>query len=97
MSLRHEFNRIAHLFDDGVEKTGKQAGQLLEKGSREFKRRAREQVDAGRKGALSLEESIVQHVRENPALYLVGAALLIGALIARLLLESRRAPQPPLL
>jgi len=97
MSLKHEFNRIAHLFDDGVEKTGKQAGHWLEKGARELKRRTRHQVDTGRHNAVSVEESIVRHMRENPSIYIIGAALLIGALIARLILASRREPQPPFL
>jgi hypothetical protein len=45
---------------------------------------------------VTFEESIVRHMRENPAMYIIGASLLIGALIAKLVLETRR-PAPPLL
>jgi hypothetical protein len=100
MSLKHEFNRLSHLFGDGVEKTEKQAAQWLDQGNRqaaELKHRMRHQIDTGRRGVLSVEESFVRHMRENPALYIIGAALLIGALIARLVLDVRRPPQAPLL
>lgn len=99
MSLKHEFDRLAHLFDDGVAKSEKQTGQWLHEGSRranELTRRVREQVDCGRRNAVTFEESIVRHMRENPAMYIIGASLLIGALIAKLVLETRR-PAPPLL
>jgi len=33
---------------------------------------------------------MVRHVRQNPALYLIGTALVIGALIAKLIIESAR-------
>jgi len=93
MSLRHEFNRIAHLFDDGLEKAEKEAG----KGTAELTRRVREHVDTGRRNVITAEEAIVKHVRENQALYALGAAVLIGVLIARLILEGRRTPRAPLL
>ena len=66
---------------------------------------AGERVVATRAGAgrygdaelMSVEESIVRHVRENPALYVFAAALLIGVLIAKLVLEARRTADAPLL
>jgi len=88
------------MFNDGVEKTRKEAGEWVESGSRranEAARRTRGQVDAGTKNIVSVEESLVRHVRENPALYVIGAALLIGALIAKLVLEARQARDAPLL
>jgi hypothetical protein len=57
----------------------------------------REQVDVGRRNVITAEEAIVRHVRENPLLYAVGAAVLIGVVIARLILESRQTPRAPLL
>jgi hypothetical protein len=93
MSLRHEFNRIAHLFDGGLEKAEKQAGPY----TAGLSRRMREQVDTGRRSVITAEEAIVRHVRENPALYVLAAALLIGVLIARLVLEASREPRVPLL
>ena len=92
MSLKHEFNRITHLFDGGLEKAvGKQACGT------QIRRRVRERMDTGRRNVMSVEEAVVRHIRENPALYLIGAALLIGVLIARLILDARRVPQAPLL
>jgi len=93
MSIRHEFNRIAHLFDGGLENAEKQAG----KGTAELTRRVREHVDTGRRNVITAEEAIVRHVRENPVLYVLGAAVLIGVLIARLILEARHEPRVPLL
>lgn len=93
MSLRHEFNRIAHLLDGGLEKAEERAG----KGTAELTRRVREQVDTGRRTVITAEEALVRHMRENPAIYVLGAALLIGVLIARLVLEASREPRAPLL
>jgi hypothetical protein len=93
MSLKHEFNRIAHLFDDGLETVEKQART----GAAGLTRRVREQVDSGRRNVITVEEAIVRHIRENPALYILGAALLAGVLIARLFLEASRKPRAPLL
>ena len=100
MSLRHEFNRIGHLFNGGLEKTQHTAGHWADQGAEranELSRRVRGQVDAGTRNIVGVEEAIVRHVRENPALYAFGAALLIGALIAKLVLESRRTASAPLL
>jgi adenylate kinase len=91
---------MGHLFNGGAEKTQKEAGQLLDKGAKgakELSRRVRDRIDTGTRDVVSVEESLVRHVRENPALYAFAAALLIGALIAKLILESRRTPQAPLL
>ena len=100
MSLKHEFNRIGNLLNGGVTKTQHQAGHWADKGARqaqEISRRVRHRVESGTGGVVSVEEAIVQHVRENPAVYIFGVALVIGALIAKLFLETRRVPEPPLL
>jgi hypothetical protein len=95
---------MGHLFNGGVAKTQHEAGHWAEKGakqanelSRRVRCRVKGGVDGGRRELVSMEEAIVRHARENPALYVIGAALLIGALIAKLLLESRRTSPPPLL
>jgi hypothetical protein len=54
-------------------------------------------MDTGTRTLVTAEEAIVRHVRENPALYLIGTALVIGALIAKLIIESRQTAQAPLL
>jgi hypothetical protein len=100
MNLRNEFNRIGHLFSGDVKETQQRAGHWVDKGTKRAKklsRHVRDRVDTGTRGVVTVEESLVRHVRENPALYVFAAALLIGALIAKLLLESRRTPQSPLL
>lgn len=100
MSLKHEFNRIGHLFNGGLEKTQHTAGHWADQGTKranELSRRARGRVDAGTRSILTVEEAVVRHARENPALYAFGAALLIGALIAKLVMEARRTAQAPLL
>ena len=100
MNLRHEYNRIGHLLNGGLEKTKEEAGHWADKGTKqanELTRRVRDQVDTGTRNIVSVEESIVQHMRENPALYLFAAALLIGTLIAKLVLESRQTARAPLL
>jgi len=101
MNLRHEFNRIGHLFGNGVEKTQNVTGHWADQGARQatgMARRMRQQMDTGRHTFVTAEERIVHHVRENPALYLMGAALLIGALVAKLIMESRtETRQAPLL
>jgi hypothetical protein len=100
MNLRNEFNRVGHLFNGGVTKTQHEASDWAEKGSKqanELSRRVRRRVETGTRELAGVEESVVRHVRENPALYVFAAALLIGALIAKLLLESRRTERAPLL
>jgi hypothetical protein len=100
MNLKNEFNRIGHLFNGGLAKAQHEAGHWAEKGTKEanaLSRRVRDRVDTGTRELVSMEESIVRHVRENPALYLCAAALLMGALVAKLVLESRRASRAPLL
>ena len=92
MNLRNEFNRIGHLFHDGVDKTQKASEDWADKRTKQaagMAHRVRDQVDLRR--FVSAEEAIVKHVRENPALYLMGAALVIGALIAKLIIESRES------
>jgi sensor c-di-GMP phosphodiesterase-like protein len=83
-----------------MEKTQKQAVHWADEGAKranKVSRRMRDQLDAGTRNAVSVEESMVRHMRENPALYVIGAALLIGALIAKLILESRQNSETPLL
>jgi hypothetical protein len=100
MSLKHEFNRITHFLDDRVGETEKQANQWLNQGARQaehLKRRVRHQVNTGRQKAISVEESLLHHAREKPSIYIIGAVLLIGVLVARLVFEIRRTPSAPLL
>jgi hypothetical protein len=100
MSLGHQFNRIAHLFNGGTEETKKAAGHWLEAGSRraeEFARRARREAESRGREIVSFEESLVRHARENPALYVFAAAVVIGAVIAKLILEARQERRVPLL
>ena len=98
MKLKRQFNRIGHLFNDGVEKTHKATEDWVDKRAKQangIARRVRYQADL--RNFVSTEERIVRHVRENPALYLIGAVLVIGLLVARLVMESRETPEAPLL
>ena len=98
MNIRHEFNRIGHLFTNGVEKTQKTAAEWVDERARQtngMARRMRERVDLHK--LVTTEDRIVRHLRENSTLYLVGAAVLLGALIAKRVMESREAPRAPLL
>lgn len=104
MNLRDEFNRIGHLFHNGVDQTQKATADWAEKQTkqaggiaRQIRGQVRGQMDAGTQTLVSAEEAMVRHVRENPALYLMGAALIVGALLAKLILESRSRRQAPLL
>lgn len=100
MNLKKEFNRIGHLFNGGVEKTQHEAGQWVGKGAKQadkMSRQIRERAGTRRRQIITFEEALVKHVRENPALYVFAAALLLGVLIARLVLESRRTSRAPLL
>jgi len=96
MNLRKEFNRMGHLFHNGVEKKSNASEEWADKRAKQamgMAQRMRDQVDL--RGFVSAEEKIVRHVRENPAVYLMATALVIGALIAKLIIqgnESRRAP-----
>jgi hypothetical protein len=98
MNIRNEFDRIGHLFHNGVHKTQKASEDWADKRVKQAScvaQKVRDQVDLRK--FVTTEEAIVAHVRENPALYLLGAALVIGALIARLIMESRKTRQAPLL
>jgi hypothetical protein len=100
MNLRKEFNRIGHLFDDGLGRTGKMTDALLDKPAKRAAaaaRRMQDQAEAGRRNIVNAEEMAVRHVRENPALYLICAALIVGALMAKLILEMRDFRRAPLL
>lgn len=100
MNLKREFNRIGHLFHNGVDTTQKATEDWAEEKSRQAAgaaRQLRRQVDSGTRTLVTAEESIVRHVRENPALYLMCAALVVGVLIAKLIMESRQARRAPLL
>jgi sensor c-di-GMP phosphodiesterase-like protein len=100
MNLRNEFNRVGHIFHNGKGKTQQVTEDWAEKQSRQATataRRVREQIDTGTRSLVTAEEAIVHHVRENPALYLIGTALVIGVLIAKLIIESRQTRTAPLL
>ena len=97
MNLKHEFNRIGHLVNGGVEKTQEAAGTWMEKQGNGMARRLRDQVDTQAKRLLTVEEKIVQHVRENPALYIFSIALVIGALTVKLIMEPRQTRRVPVL
>jgi len=100
MNLRKEFNRIGHLFDDGIGRTEKTTSALLDKSAKRAAaaaRRMQDQAEAGRRNIVNAEEMAVRHVRENPGLYLICAALIIGALTAKLILELRDFRRAPLL
>jgi len=96
MNLKHEFNRIGHLVNDGVEKTSRATGTWMDTRAAGMAKQVRNQVDAQTRSLVTVEEKIVRHVRENPRLYLVGIALVIGALIAKLFMESRQTSSTPL-
>ena len=96
MNLRNEFSRLSHLFHNGVETTRHTADEWSGKPAAAA-RQMRQRVDAGTRSLVTAEEAMVRHVRQNPALYLIGTALIIGPLIAKLLIESRQARQAPLL
>lgn len=83
MNLKNEFNRLGDLINCGVEKT-----RAVKRGNG-LARRVRDQVNP--RGLASAEERMVRHMRENPSLYLLGAALLLGMLIAKLIIESGHA------
>ena len=57
--------------------------------------RVRRQADFRK--VVTAEEALVRHVRENPALYLIGASLIIGALLANVLIQRRALRHAPLL
>ena len=97
MNLKHEFNRIGHLVNGGAGRTQRAAGAWMEKQGNGMVRRVRNGVDTQARTLLTFEEKIVEHVRSNPGLYLFGIALLIGALVAKLLMESRAVRPVPLL
>ena len=100
MRLKHEFNRITHLFSDGVHNSEKKTNHWFQKGTcgaSAIDRRLREQARASQRNLMTAEEAVVRHVRANPSLYLIGAAVLVGVLIARLVLEAQRTPRAPLL
>ena len=100
MNLKHEFNRIGHLVNGGLEKTQKETEQWVEKGSKQadaMAKQVRKQVDAGAKEIASMEEALVQHVRDNPAIYVISIAVVVGVLIAKLLIEGSRRRDTPLL
>jgi hypothetical protein len=90
MNLENQFNRIGHLFQNGVEKTRKAPEAWIEQGLKQSKDLAgRVRRQPGVRNALTAEQALVRHVREYPALYLVGAAMVIGALAAKMLLQHR--------
>jgi hypothetical protein len=94
MNLKREFNRIEHLLNDGIEKTRKEAGHWVDEGSRraqDVAHRARTQVDAGARSAVDYEEAVVRHMRTNSTLYVLGGALLIGLLVAKIVREIRQS------
>ena len=100
MRLKREFNRIGNLLNGGAAKTQHQAGHWAEEGVKQaahISKRLRKQVATGTREAATIEEALITHVRENPALYILAGAVLIGALIAKVLFEARRYPEPPLL
>ena len=100
MNLKHEFNRIGHLIHDGAEQARRDAGGWADKSSRtanQIAKKARRGIKSGRRHSASFEESLVEHARGNPALYILGAALLAGLLIAKLVMEARHREQAPLL
>jgi len=81
----------------GAEKAQKAAGTWAEKKGNGMARRVRDQMDTQTCSLLTAEEKIVQHVRENPGLYVIAIALVIGALLAKLIIEARETRQAPLL
>jgi len=96
MNLKPEFNRIEHLLNDGFEKARKEAGHFVENGSKrasEAARRARKEVDARAQTVVDYEQTVVRHVRDHSTLYLLGGALLIGVLVAKIALEIRHSRQ----
>lgn len=101
MNLKHEINRLSHLFNDGVEKAQTATdewGDQVKSAADEAAARARHGLHAGRKNLLSAEDLVLSHVRSNTSLYLFGALLLVGIAVAKLLLASREeTSQAPLL
>ena len=100
MNLKREFNRIEHLFHNGVDKTQKATSDWAGKQASEaagMARQLRRQVDTGTRSLITAEEALVRHVRANPALYLMGTALVFGALVAKLFIQARQSRQAPIL
>jgi len=101
MNLKHEINRLSHLFNDGVEKVQTATdewGDIAKSAANEAAKNARCGLKTGRKSLMSTEEQFLGHVRSNSNLYIFAAAILVAAALARLLMASREfEPQAPLL
>jgi hypothetical protein len=94
MNLKPEFNRLEHLFNNGIEKTRREAGHLVDSGvkrANEAARRARQEVDARAQTVVDYEQAVVRHMRDHSTLYLIGGALLIGVLVAKIVREIRQS------
>lgn len=101
MNLKHEINRLAHLFNDGVEQAQtatEEWGGHAKIAARETAARARHGLRTGRKTLMSGEEMVLDHVRSNRNLYIFAALILVAAAVSKLLIASREeVPHAPLL
>ena len=101
MNLKHEINRLSHLFNDGVEKAQTATDEWGDKAkwaANDAAARARYGLRTGRKSIASAEEMVLGHVRSNSNLYVFAALILVAAAVAKLLIASREEiPRPPLL
>lgn len=97
MNLKHEVNRLSHLFTDGLENLHTATDDFTGKVKSTAMDTAKQARNSGRR-ILSAEEMIVGHMRGHSGLYIMGLLILLGALAAKLLLErDTETPEVPLL
>lgn len=80
----HRMDRLqgaADLFDEQLEKAREHVSAAAD--------HAREGLHRGRKAVVTLEQNIVQAVRENPVLFILAAVSLVGLLLAGLWMARR--------
>lgn len=97
MNLKHEVNRLSHLFNDRVHTATDEWGGKAKSAANDAARGARWGLETGRKGLMSTEEMILGHVRSNSNLYIVAAIVLLGAALAKFLMAGHEEAQAPLL
>ena len=101
MNLKHEINRLSHLFNDGVDRAQTATdewGDRAKSAANDAASRARHGLRTGRKSFVSAEDLVLSHVRSNTNLYIFAALLLVATAVAKLLIASREeVAQAPLL
>lgn len=87
MNLKNEFNRLAGMFGQGVERAH-DAADDLRGGARAVGRRAQDGLRHGTDHLMSVEGAVMRVVRDRPQFLLIAVVCLLALIVTKVVMDQ---------